>query len=146
VVEGTGGDRGWYSWSLAWRVRGWLDRAASGVGRRRGRRDPDRLYGGDALDFWRVEERVPGRLLRLRAEMRLPGLPCLEFHVEHDDSAIGGHRGSALRQWATFAPAGLFGHAYWWAVAVFHGVVFGWDVHGIVRAAEEPTPAQPRAW
>jgi len=131
VVEGIGGDRGWYSWALAWRVRGWLDRAVGGVGLRRGRRDPDRLYVGDALDFWRVEEREPDRLLRLRAEMRLPGLAWLEFHVEQAEAG-----GSTLRQRATFAPRGLFGHAYWWAVAAFHGVVFGGMLRGIVAAAE----------
>ncbi|NEK84897.1 SDR family oxidoreductase [Blastococcus saxobsidens] len=134
VVEGIGGERGWYSWPLAWRVRGWLDRAVGGVGLRRGRRDPDRLYVGDALDFWRVEEREDGRLLRLRAEMRVPGLAWLEFHVEHGAEADGG---SVLRQRATFAPRGLAGHAYWWAVAAFHGFVFGGMLRGLVRAAED---------
>src|SRR5215207_2698467 len=108
VVEGIGGDNGWYSFPLAWRVRGWLDRAVGGVGLRRGRRDPSKLYVGDALDFWRVEEIERGRLLRLRAEMRLPGLAWLEFHVEHDEAG-----GTVLRQRATFSPRGLTGHAYW---------------------------------
>lgn len=133
VVEGIGGDRGWYSFPLAWRVRGWMDRAVGGVGLRRGRRDPDRLYAGDALDFWRVEELERERLLRLRAEMRVPGLAWLEFHVEHDPDAGG----TTLRQRATFAPRGLAGHAYWWAVAAFHGFVFGGMIRGIARAAEE---------
>jgi Protein of unknown function (DUF2867) len=130
VVEGIGGDTGWYSFPLAWRVRGALDRLVGGVGLRRGRRDPHRLRIGDALDFWRVEEREPGRLLRLRAEMRLPGLAWLEFHVEHDGSR------AVLRQRATFAPHGLAGHAYWWLIAAFHGVVFGGMIRGMVRAAE----------
>jgi uncharacterized protein YbjT (DUF2867 family) len=133
VVEGIGGERGWYSFPLAWEVRGGLDRAVGGVGLRRGRRDRDRLYVGDALDFWRVEEVERGRLLRLRAEMRLPGLAWLEFHVEHD----GADGGTVLRQRATFAPHGLAGHAYWWAVAAFHGIVFGGMIRGIARAAEE---------
>jgi uncharacterized protein YbjT (DUF2867 family) len=132
VVEGIGGDAGWYSFPLAWAVRGRLDRAVGGVGLRRGRRDPRRLFVGDALDFWRVEEREEGRLLRLRAEMRVPGLAWLEFHVEHDPAAGG----SLLRQRATFAPHGLAGHLYWWAVAAFHGIVFGGMVRGITRAAE----------
>src|SRR5688500_3750825 len=140
VVEGIGGDTGWYSFPLAWRMRGWLDRAVGGVGLRRGRRDPRRLFVGDALDFWRVEEREEGRLLRLRAEMRLPGLAWLEFHVEHD----GGRR--VLRQRATFAPRGLAGHLYWWAVAVFHGIVFGGMLRGLVRAAEQTGPAQTSSW
>ena len=133
VVEGIGGDNGWYSFPLAWRARGWLDRAVGGVGLRRGRRDANKLYVGDALDFWRVEEIERGRLLRLRAEMRLPGLAWLEFHVEHGDA-----EGTVLRQRATFAPHGLAGHAYWWAIAAFHGIVFGGMIRGIARAAEQP--------
>jgi uncharacterized protein YbjT (DUF2867 family) len=135
VVEGIGGDTGWYSFPLAWEVRGWLDRLVGGVGLRRGRRDAHDLYVGDALDFWRVEELEKGRLLRLRAEMRLPGLAWLEFHVEHGESADGG-QGAVLRQRATFAPRGLAGHAYWWAIAAFHGIVFGGMVRGITRTAE----------
>ena len=73
---------GWYSFPLAWSVRGWLDRLVGGVGLRRGRRDPHRLQVGEALDFWRVEEIVPGELLRLRAEMRLPGRAWLEMRVD----------------------------------------------------------------
>ncbi len=73
--------------------------------------------------------------------MRLPGLAWLEFHVEHDGSAIGGHGGVTLRQRATFAPRGLSGHAYWWAVAAFHGVVFGGMLRGILRAAEKAPAA-----
>lgn len=136
VVEGIGGDAGWYSFPLAWRVRGWLDRAVGGVGLRRGRRDARTLYVGDALDFWRVEELEKGRVLRLRAEMRVPGLAWLEFHVEHD-AADGGRGRTVLRQRATFAPHGLAGHLYWWAVAAFHGFVFGGMVKGIARAAEQ---------
>jgi uncharacterized protein YbjT (DUF2867 family) len=132
IVEGIGGDAGWYSFPLAWRVRGRLDRLVGGVGLRRGRRDQRNLYVGDALDFWRVEEIEEGRLLRLRAEMRLPGLAWLEFHVEHASPD-----GTVLRQRATFAPHGLAGHLYWWAIAMFHGVVFGGMVKGIARAAEQ---------
>jgi len=136
VVEGIGGDAGWYSFPLAWRVRGRLDRLVGGVGLRRGRRDQRKLYVGEALDFWRVEEIEEGRLLRLRAEMRLPGLAWLEFHVEHAPPD-----GTVLRQRATFAPHGLAGHLYWRAIAVFHGVVFGGMVKGIARAAEQRVPA-----
>ncbi|MEU9375086.1 SDR family oxidoreductase [Streptomyces sp. NPDC048255] len=82
VVEGIGGENGWYSFPLAWAVRGWLDRLVGGAGIRRGRRDAARLRVGDSLDFWRVEEIQPGRLLRLRAEMRLPGLAWLEMYVD----------------------------------------------------------------
>ncbi|MGY1690144.1 SDR family oxidoreductase [Geodermatophilus sp. SYSU D01105] len=135
VVEGIGGDTGWYSFPLAWEVRGWLDRAVGGVGLRRGRRSPRDLYVGDALDFWRVEELEEGRLLRLRAEMRVPGLAWLEFHVEQE----GGR--TRLRQKATFRPHGLFGHLYWWVLVPFHGFVFGAMARNICRAAEQGTAA-----
>ncbi|SOB85701.1 SDR family oxidoreductase [Streptomyces sp. 1331.2] len=120
VVEGIGGDNGWYSFPLAWAVRGRLDRLVGGIGLRRGRRDPARLRVGDPLDFWRVEEVDSGRLLRLRAEMRLPGLAWLEISVAPD-----GNGGTHYRQRALFHPHGLAGHVYWWSVAPFHSVVFG---------------------
>ena len=94
-------------------MRGWLDRLVGGVGLRRGRRDPHDLYVGDALDFWRVEEIEEGRLLRLRAEMRLPGLAWLEFHVEHDDAADG--RRPRCCGSGRPSPARAAGHLYWWA-------------------------------
>ncbi|MGY0021696.1 SDR family oxidoreductase [Streptomyces sp. cg35] len=138
VVEGIGGEHGWYSFPLAWAVRGWLDRLVGGVGLRRGRRDAARLRIGDSLDFWRVEEIEPGRLLRLRAEMRLPGLAWLELSVE----AVDGGR-SRYRQRALFHPRGLAGQAYWWSVAPFHSVVFGGMARNIASAAEHGQE-QPR--
>ncbi|MGW0748496.1 SDR family oxidoreductase [Streptomyces sp. NPDC002587] len=132
VVEGIGGENGWYSFPLAWSVRGWLDRLVGGVGIRRGRRDATRLRVGDSLDFWRVEEIEPGRLLRLRAEMRLPGLAWLEMSVEP-----GPEPGRArYRQRALFHPHGLLGHLYWWSVSPFHALVFGGMARNIARAAE----------
>ncbi len=135
VIEGIGGDHGWYSFPLAWRVRGLLDRFAGGVGLRRGRRDPDTVFVGEPIDFWRVEERDPGELLRLRAEMRLPGLAWLELGVE---PAEDGHPadGSTYVQRALFHPRGLFGHLYWWSVAPFHGIVFGGMARNISATAE----------
>jgi uncharacterized protein YbjT (DUF2867 family) len=130
VVEGIGGEHGWYSFPLAWAVRGWADRLVGGVGLRRGRRDPRRLHVGEALDWWRVEEIERGRLLRLRAEMKVPGLAWLELRV-----APGDQGGSTYRQRAVFVPRGLAGHAYWWAVWPFHGLVFGGMVRNIARAA-----------
>nr|WP_229854733.1 SDR family oxidoreductase [Streptomyces filipinensis] len=131
VVEGIGGENGWYSFPLAWAVRGWLDRLAGGVGLRRGRRDARRLRVGDSLDFWRVEEIERGRLLRLRAEMRLPGLAWLEMYVDEE-----GRGGARYRQRALFHPRGLLGQLYWWSVSPFHAVVFGGMARNIVRAAE----------
>ncbi|MDX3535650.1 SDR family oxidoreductase [Streptomyces sp. MB09-01] len=131
VIEGVGGTNGWYSFPLAWAVRGQLDRLVGGAGLRRGRRDADRLRVGDTLDFWRVEEIERGRLLRLRAEMRLPGLAWLEMRVDRD--AAGG---TLYRQRALFHPRGLAGQLYWWSVAPFHAVVFGGMARNIARTAE----------
>lgn len=139
VVEGIGGEHGWYSAMWMWRIRGLMDRAVGGVGLRRGRRDPDHLRVGDALDFWRVEERIPPHLLRLRAEMKLPGLAWLEWTC--DELPDGG---STLRQRALFHPRGLLGHAYWWSVAPFHAFVFPPMINSLIRHAEQ-LPAQPPA-
>ncbi|MFF1450399.1 SDR family oxidoreductase [Streptomyces sp. NPDC058274] len=142
VIEGIGGDNGWYSFPLAWSVRGRLDRLVGGVGLRRGRRDAARLRVGDSLDFWRVEEIEPGHLLRLRAEMRLPGLAWLEMYAEAGDDGR-----TRYRQRALFHPHGLLGHAYWWSVSPFHAVVFGGMARNIAKAAsrgavaKEPTSA-----
>ncbi|MFB7937054.1 SDR family oxidoreductase [Streptomyces sp. NPDC056049] len=131
VIEGVGGENGWYSFPLAWAVRGWADRLAGGVGLRRGRRDRQRLRVGDALDFWRVEAIDRGRLLRLRAEMRLPGLAWLEMSVDRDARGR-----TTYRQRALFHPRGLAGQAYWWGVTPFHAVVFGGMARNIARTAE----------
>jgi hypothetical protein len=119
VVESIGGDGGYFTMDWAWRIRGIADRAVGGVGLRRGRRDPKHLMVGETLDFWRVEELIPNKLLRLRAEMRMPGNAWLEFQIEDL-----GHGKSRLQQRAVFVPKGLAGHAYWWSIAPFHGFVF----------------------
>lgn len=136
VIEGIGGDRGWYSFPLAWRVRGVVDRLVGGVGLRRGRRDPRHLRIGETVDFWRVEEIEPGRLLRLRAEMRLPGLAWLELNV----SEHGGRTEYVQR--ALFHPLGLAGHVYWWTFKPFHDRVFGGMCRGIAQAAEHDHTAR----
>ncbi|WP_188037407.1 SDR family oxidoreductase [Actinotalea sp. JY-7885] len=137
VLQEVGGERGWYSWPLAWRVRGLLDRLSGGPGLRRGRRDPRRLLVDDAVDFWRVEAVVPGRMIRLRAEMRVPGLAWLELAVRPEPDG-----GSTLRQVATFHPHGLPGQLYWWTVAPFHGVVFGGMQRGMAAEAERRAPGR----
>ncbi len=131
VIEGIGGQNGWYSWPLAWAVRGALDRLSGGPGLRRGRRHPEELHVGEALDWWRVEEVEEGRLLRLRAEMRLPGLAWLDLGV-----ASGTRGETVFTQRAVFHPKGLVGQAYWWSVAPFHGVVFGSMARNIAKEAE----------
>jgi uncharacterized protein YbjT (DUF2867 family) len=131
LIERIGGDTGWYSFPAAWALRGLLDRLAGGVGLRRGRRDPSRLLVGDALDFWRVEAIEPGSLLRLRAEMKLPGLAWLELSVRRDQDGR-----TVYGQRAIFRPRGFAGHAYWWMLRPFHGIVFGGMLRNITVAAE----------
>ena len=131
AVERIGGAHGWYSARLLWEVRGLMDRVFGGVGLRRGRRDPDRLLVGDAVDFWRVEERDEPHLLRLRAEMKMPGLAWLEFVIEPRPDG-----GSILHQRAVFYPRGLSGHGYWWSVAPFHRFVVPGMAQHVVDEAE----------
>lgn len=138
TVTGIGGARGWPVWNWAWRIRGALDRLAGGVGMRRGRRHPDDLLVGDALDFWRVEALEPGRLLRLRAEMKLPGAAWLEFQVR------AAPEGAHLTQTAVFAPKGLWGHAYWSLMYPFHAIIFGRMVRALARQAEAAPARAPR--
>jgi uncharacterized protein YbjT (DUF2867 family) len=132
VIEGIGGTTGWYSFPAAWAVRGLIDRLAGGVGLRRGRRDQHHLLVGDALDFWRVEAITAGSLLRLRAEMKLPGLAWLELTVGRDDDGM-----TTYSQRAIFQPRGLAGHAYWRSIAPFHGAVFGGMLRNITMTAEQ---------
>ena len=131
VIEGVGGENGWYSFPLAWAIRGWVDKLTGGVGLRRGRRDPDVLHVGDAVDFWRVEAIDRGSFLRLRAEMRLPGRAWLELGAA--DSPGGGSR---YRQRAVYFPKGLTGRLYWWAIAPFHDVIFSGMANRITAEAE----------
>ncbi|WP_448809531.1 SDR family oxidoreductase [Agromyces bauzanensis] len=130
VIEGVGGENGWYSFPLAWALRGWADKLAGGVGLRRGRRDPEVLHVGDAVDFWRVEAIERGAFLRLRAEMRVPGRAWLEL------GATEAPGGSEYRQRAVFFPKGLAGRLYWWAIAPFHGVIFAGMANRITAEAE----------
>ncbi|ONI69280.1 NAD(P)-dependent oxidoreductase [Kribbella sp. ALI-6-A] len=132
VIEGIGGGNGWYSWRLGWWARGLLDRLFGGPGLRRGRRNPKDLSVGDPLDWWRVEEIDEPKLLRLRAEMRLPGLAWLELIVDQDDQGR-----TVFRQRALFHPHGLPGQLYWWAIKPFHGIVFGGMQRNIAHAAEQ---------
>ena len=131
VVESVGGANGWYSLPVAWAARGWLDKLVGGVGLRRGRRDPEHLVTGDALDFWRVESMEKGKSLRLRAEMKLPGRAWLEFRVEPTPEGT-----STLHQRAVFFPHGLGGRLYWLAVMPLHGIVFAGMANAMAKKAE----------
>ncbi|WP_328395504.1 SDR family oxidoreductase [Nocardia sp. NBC_00416] len=132
VIESIGGEHGWYSFPLAWSLRGWLDRLAGGAGLRRGRRDPHRLHEGEALDWWRVERIERPTLLRLRAEMRVPGRAWLELCVRSAD----GRPGATYHQRAVFEPHGLAGHLYWKSIVPFHALIFGGMTRNITGAAE----------
>lgn len=126
-VERLGGDAGWPSANVLWRIRGLVDRLVGGVGMRLGRRDPRHLRVGDALDFWRVEELHRPSLLRLRAEMKVPGRAWLEYEVTATEG------GTRLVQTAYFEPKGLPGLVYWYALYPVHGLIF----RGTVRALAE---------
>jgi uncharacterized protein YbjT (DUF2867 family) len=128
-IEGIGGEHGWYAWNWLWRLRGFLDLLAGGVGMRRGRPLPAALRVGDTVDFWRVETIEPGRRLRLAAEMKLPGRAWLEFEVTGTDAS------STIRQTAIFDPVGAMGRAYWYALYPLHQLVFGGMLRGIAFAA-----------
>jgi hypothetical protein len=135
-VRRIGGRAGWYSGGALWRLRGALDRAAGGAGLRRGRRDPERLRVGEAVDFWRVERYEEDRLLRLSAEMRLPGRAWLQFEV-----TPAGEGRTEIRQTAIFDPAGLTGLLYWYGLYPFHAPIFNGMLRGIAARAEcEPPP------
>jgi len=136
VVAGLGGARGWLAWNVLWRLRGALDRLLGGVGLRRGRRDPDDLRVGDAVDFWRVEAIEPGRLLRLRAEMKVPGRAWLQFETQPLAGDAAGAPAARLVQTAYFAPRGLGGLLYWYALYPLHAALFSGLARRVAGLAE----------
>jgi hypothetical protein len=131
VVAQVGGEHGWFFMNWAWRLRGVIDRIGGGVGLQRGRRDPQKLRIGDAVDFWRVEAIETNRLIRLRAEMRVPGRAWLQFEIlplaENE---------LTVRQTAIFAPKGLPGTLYWYALYPIHQIIFSGMIRKIAEKAE----------
>jgi hypothetical protein len=124
AYTGLGGERGWLYLNWTWQIRGWIDKLVGGVGLRRGRRHPDEIRVGESLDFWRVEAIEPNRLIRLRAEMKVPGKAWLEFQsLPQDDGR------TLLMQTAYFAPRGLAGFLYWYLLYPIHGFIFS----GLIR-------------
>ena len=128
-IKAIGGRTGWYSPSWLWRLRGVLDLFVGGAGMRRGRRHPERLAVGDTVDFWRVEAYEENRLLRLSAEMKLPGRAWLQFEVEPVET------GSVLTQTSIFDPVGLPGLLYWYVLWPAHSLIFARMLRGIARAS-----------
>lgn len=135
-VRRIGGEVGWYWGTWLWQLRGFLDLLFGGVGVRRGRRDPEHLRPGDALDFWRVDAYEPDRLLRLRAEMKVPGRAWLQFEVEPQSDGR-----SEVRQTALFDPRGLRGLIYWYGLYPLHLFVFAGMLREIGKAGEEVAAA-----
>ena len=131
VIRGLGGETGWLYMDRAWRIRGFIDRLMGGVGLRRGRRDARELRVGDALDFWRVEALEPGQMLRLRAEMKVPGEAWLQLRATPVRDG-----GTQLQQTAFFAPRGLGGWLYWYALYPVHRLIFSGLIRAIARRAE----------
>lgn len=136
-IRRIGGQRGWYYGNWLWGLRGFLDLLVGGVGTRRGRRDPETPHVGDTVDFWRVEAYEPNHLLRLKAEMKLPGRAWLEFEVNPVETDDPEHPRSTIRQTAMFDPIGLFGLCYWYALFIVHQFVFAGMLRNIGRQAEE---------
>jgi uncharacterized protein YbjT (DUF2867 family)/uncharacterized protein YndB with AHSA1/START domain len=128
AFTGLGGERGWLYLNWLWELRGWMDKLVGGVGLRRGRRHPDEIRVGEALDFWRVEAVEPERLIRLRAEMKVPGKAWLEFQsIPQPDGK------TLLTQAAYFAPRGLAGFLYWYSLYSLHSFIFS----GLIRKVAE---------
>lgn len=137
VFTQLGGERGWLRWQWLWWFRGILDRLIGGPGLRRGRRHPTELIAGETVDFWRVEALEPGQMLRLRAEMKLPGKAWLEWFCQPEGP------GCRLVQSALFEPRGLPGALYWYAMVPAHQFIFNDLINAIADRAEHPSAAAP---
>ena len=117
-IQSIGGHTGWYSYDWLWNFRGLIDKLIGGVGKRRDRIKPHDLRPGDIIDFWRVEAVVPGRMLRLVAETKLPGRAWLQFETEENNG------GAIIRQTSIFDPVGVFGRIYWYFLYPVHSLIF----------------------
>lgn len=132
AVTRIGGNVGYYTMNWAWVLRGWFDKLIGGVGLRRGRRHPEKLHPGESLDFFRVADINPQRRrLMLRAEMKVPGTAWLEWSIEPTP------RGSRVIQLARFAPRGVLGRLYWWALLPFHAPIFRRMARRIAQVASQ---------
>lgn len=137
AISTIGGDNGWYGGELLWKIRGLFDQLIGGPGLRRGRKR--QLKVGDALDFWRIEVLEPPQVLRLRAEMRLPGVAWLTWKIESTE------HGTRVSQVASFRPRGLLGRLYWAIMLPFHGFIFPKMLKRLVEAGERTYPGSSSA-
>jgi uncharacterized protein YbjT (DUF2867 family) len=133
-----GGETGWYYGNRLWHIRGLMDTLMGGVGSRRGRRNPEQVLPGDALDFWRVLSLQPGQKLRLLAEMKVPGQAILEFQLDQAAPGV-----VEIIQSAWFVPSGLLGILYWFLVSPLHNLVFEGMLLGIARASQSEVLSPP---
>ncbi len=134
-----GGQNGWYSRNFLWKLRGFMDRLAGGPGTQRGRRDPDNLFIGDGLDFWRVMDVRENERLLLLTEMRLPGEGLMDVTLTPLASDE-----TELRISLYFRPHGVMGLAYWYGVTPFHGMAFKGMLRAIARNLARPVVIEPQ--
>jgi len=128
-IQNIGGEKGWYAWNWIWQFRGFIDLLLGGVGMRRGRSHGEKLINGGTIDFWRIEKVVQNKLLRLSAEMKLPGRAWLEFEILSDGSF------SKIQQTAIFDPIGIAGKFYWYALYPIHQLIFKDMIRSIAKKA-----------
>jgi hypothetical protein len=146
AVRKIGGQHGWYYGNFLWRLRGVLDKLVGGVGLRRGRRDPEQLLVGDALDFWRVLEVEDGQRLLLLAEMKTPGEAMLDIQIK----PLGEAR-TEVQLLSRFLPRGLAGLVYWYVLYPFHQAVFSGMLKALAAASgavrrEKPQRFTPKLY
>lgn len=139
-IESIGGKNGYYGTNLLWATRGVIDKIIGGVGLRRGRRNDTKLEVADSLDFWRVESITRNKSLKLYAEMILPGKAWLEFKIK----TLNNGKNKVTIE-ASFAPRGIGGHLYWWAVKPFHNFLFPTMLRNLIKIANSRDYAEKNA-
>jgi uncharacterized protein YbjT (DUF2867 family) len=133
VFQSMGDEHGWSAVPLAWSLRGWIRQfAGAAKPSRTPASHPRQLHTGEALDWWRVEHIDRPHLLRLRADIPLPGRLWLELSV-HDD----GDGRCSYRQRAAFQPYGLAGEAFWAAARPFRDLLLAGMARAVTSAAQQ---------
>lgn len=118
AFTGLGGPNGWPC-NMAWRLRAAIDRALGGVGMRRGCPESGKVKLGDTIDFFRVVKIEANKMIRLEAEMKLPGEGWLQFQAWPVQENL-----TRLVQTVFFAPRGLLGIVYWYLLYPVHRFIF----------------------